>query len=110
MSAPGDEVRAQAVLGLVEDLLDAQPVYAVGKAALDDPGWRGAQELHAQGLEHRDQAGRRIGVAGEHDAQDPAFSAGLVAQDDRVFIVTTSCGISSEATTLAPASRRCSGA
>jgi|SRR5688572_97972 hypothetical protein len=80
-SAANDQVRTQTVFGLVQHLLDAQAVPAVGKIAFDDVPRRRAQELDAHRLEHRDQARRWVGIAGEYDAHDPALAAGLVAQN-----------------------------
>lgn len=81
-SAAGNEVRAQAVFRLVDDLLDPQAVQAIGKIALDDLPGRGAKELHAQGLKHGDQPGRGIGVAGKYHSHHAPLAACFIAHDN----------------------------
>jgi hypothetical protein len=81
-SAAGDEVAAQAVLGLVEDPLDPHAVRTLGESALDDVPGGGGEEPHAQRLEDRDQPGGRIGVAGEYHSYQAPLAARFVLQHD----------------------------
>lgn len=81
-SATDDEVRAQAVLRLVEDLLEPQAVHAIGELALDDLVLRCAQKPYAQRVEHGDQPRIGVRVVREDDTHCPAFSGGLIVEND----------------------------